>query len=87
MYMRTSTTAIVVGIDECSDKHSSPTRLASAYYCYCGADGRAVRAYNTAMGWLRLVGSIKLKVSFAEYSLFYRALLQRKPIILSILPT
>jgi len=28
------------------------------------------------MGWLRLVGSLKLYVSFAEYSLFYRALLQ-----------
>ena len=37
------------------------------------------------MGWLRLVGSTKLQVSFAEYSLFYRALLQKRPIILSIL--
>jgi len=37
------------------------------------------------MGWLRLVRSIKLQVSFAEYSLFYRALLQKRPIILSIL--
>jgi len=26
------------------------------------------------MEWLRLVGSLKLKVSFAEHSLFYRAL-------------
>jgi len=34
------------------------------------------------MGWLRLVGSLKLQVSFAEYSLFYRALLQTRPIIL-----
>jgi len=25
------------------------------------------------MGWLRLVGSLKLLVSFAEYSLFHRA--------------
>jgi len=32
------------------------------------------------MGWLRLVGSIKLQVSFAEYCLFYRALLQKRPI-------
>jgi len=39
------------------------------------------------MGWLRLVGSIKLQVSFAEYRLFYRALLQKRPIILSILLT
>jgi len=34
------------------------------------------------MGWPRLVGSLKLQVSFAEYSLFYRALLQKRPIIL-----
>jgi len=34
------------------------------------------------MGWLRLVGSLKLQVSFAEYSLFYGALLQKRPIIL-----
>ena len=33
------------------------------------------------MGWLRLVGSIKLQVSFAEYCLFYRVLLQKRPII------
>ena len=38
-----------------------------------------------AMGWLRSVGSIKLQVSFAEYRLFYEALLQKGPIILSIL--
>jgi len=29
------------------------------------------------MGWLRLVGSLKLLVSFADYSLFSRALLQK----------
>ena len=34
------------------------------------------------MGWLPLVGSLKLQVSFAEYRLFYRALLQKTPIIL-----
>jgi len=39
------------------------------------------------MGWLRLVGSSKSQVSFAEYRLFYRALLQKRPIILSILLT
>jgi len=39
------------------------------------------------MGWLRSVGSIKLKVSFVEYRLFYRSLLQKRPIILSILIT
>jgi len=30
-------------------------------------------------GWLRSVGSIKSLVSFAEYRLFYRALLQKRP--------
>jgi len=38
-------------------------------------------ALCTPMGWLRLVGSLKFKVSFAEYSLFHRALLQKRPII------
>jgi len=38
------------------------------------------------MGWLRLVGSIS-QVSFAEKRLFYRALLQERPIISSILLT
>ena len=35
-----------------------------------------------AMGWLQLVGCLRLQVSFAEYHLFYRALLQKRPIIL-----
>jgi len=39
------------------------------------------------MGWLPSVGSIKLQVSFAEYRLFYRALLQKRPIIFLILLT
>ena len=34
------------------------------------------------MGWLRLVGSLKDYVTFAEYSLFHTALLQKRPIIL-----
>jgi len=33
------------------------------------------------MGRLRLVGSLKLQVSFAEYRLFYRSLLQKRPMI------
>jgi len=37
------------------------------------------------MGWLRLGGSLKLLVSFTEYSLFYRALLQKRPLYLRIL--
>jgi len=41
----------------------------------------------SAIGRLRLVGSIELQVSFAEYSLFYTALLQKRHITLSILLT
>jgi len=37
---------------------------------------------NMYMGWLRWVGSLKLKDSFAEYRLFYRALSQKRLIIL-----
>jgi len=37
---------------------------------------------EATMGWLRLVGSFKLYVSFAEYRLFCRALLQKRPVIL-----
>jgi len=33
---------------------------------------------NPNMGWVWLVGSWKMWVSFAEYSLFYRALLQKR---------
>jgi len=36
----------------------------------------------TRMGWLRLVGSLKLYVSFEKYSLFYRALLQKRHVLL-----
>jgi len=36
------------------------------------------------MRWLQLVGSLKLSVSFAQYRLFYRALLQKRPVILKL---
>ena len=42
----------------------------------------AFSCMGMCMGWLRLVGSLKLQVSFAEYSLFYRALSQKRPTIL-----
>ena len=37
------------------------------------------------MGGLLFVGSLKIQVSFAEYSLFYRALLQKRPMFLGSL--
>jgi len=33
------------------------------------------------MGWLRIVDSLKLHVSFAVYCHFYGSLLQKRPII------
>ena len=51
------------------EKFYRPSTLA------CRAKKKRDRA---AMEWLRLVGSIKLYVSFAEYCLFYRALWQKR---------
>ena len=42
-------------------------------------------ASYTYMGWLRLVGSLNSFVSFSEYSLFYRSLLQKRPMLGSLL--
>ena len=42
--------------------------------CRCSAQHT-----NINIGWLRLVGSLKSQVSFAEYRLFSRALLQKSP--------
>ena len=39
------------------------------------------RPYEWNKGGLRLVGSLKLQVCFAEYRLFYKALLQKRPMI------
>ena len=50
--------------------------------CYNMPVGHCVNySVNNRMGWLRVVGSLKLYVSFAEYRLFYRALLQKRPVI------
>jgi len=37
---------------------------------------------NSKWMWLRLIGSLKWWVSFADYRLFYRVLLQKRPTIL-----
>jgi len=62
---------------QCVDAHFSSTPVDTRTHMHTHS-GRG----HTHMGWLRLVGSLKLSVSFAEYSLFYRALLQKIPIIL-----
>ena len=44
-----------------------------------------IHGKTTHMRWLWLVGSLKIWVSFAEYSLFYRALLHKRQVFLGIL--
>ena len=44
--------------------------------------GMVHRCLWYGVGWLRFVGSFKFYASFAEYGLFDRALLQKRPIIL-----
>ena len=46
-----------------------------------------IARWHLQMGWLRTVGSIKVYVPFAEYSLSYRSLLQKRPMIVSMLLT
>ena len=41
--------------------------------------------HQFCMGWLWLVGSLKIKVSFVKYGLFDRALLQKRPVVLGSL--
>jgi len=70
-------------------RHDSFVTRASQTSARCSIDycARTVERLSHArtMGWLRSVGSIQLWVSFAENCPFYRALLQKKPIIYSIL--
>ena len=49
-------------------------------FCITASQPLTQRA-DKALGWLRLVESIKLQVSFAEYRLFYKSFLQKRPII------
>jgi len=66
------------------DKRDLPLNLAGVAVC-CNVLQNPIfltkETYQLTMGWLRLVGSLKLLVSFAENGLFYRDLLQKRPII------
>jgi len=64
---------------------SSPPCIIRVSYTTAGKHTRCHQFlihYCDGMRWLRLVGSLKWWVSFAEYSLFCRALLQKRPTIL-----
>jgi len=56
-----------------------PQISTSLFYRYSNPSD--IHIFFQGMGWLRWVGSLKLQVSFADYSLFYWALLQKKPVI------
>jgi len=67
---------------------NSPARQQCIYiYIYIYKYSLVIPLPDNNVGWLRSVRSFKLQVSCTEYCLFYRALLQKKPIILSILLT
>jgi len=53
---------------------SQCVHYASVFVPYCDT------CHN--MGWLRLGGSLKSQIAYVECSLFHRALLQKRPIIL-----
>ena len=67
-----------------------PTILRSLLIVYCNHMGNiddethycVSKDWFIAMGWLRLVSSLNFKVSFVEYSVFYRALFQKRRVIL-----
>jgi len=59
---------------------STPTMNLWTYqYCF------EVMYLFVGMGWLRLVGCLKIYVSLQNIGLFCRALLQKRPMFLSIL--
>jgi len=73
----------VVGGCECGCMetfNSSVFLLVRLLWVLCHLTGFARPVWD--MGWLRLVGSLNLYVCFAEYGLFCRALLRKRPTIL-----
>ena len=53
--------------------------------CVCACVCVCICRLMSDMGWLRLVGCLKIYVSLQNIGLFCRALLQKRPILLSIL--
>jgi len=63
-------------------RHSMPASMSHTNASYLPYEWVMPHLWTRHMGWLRLVGFLKLYVSFAEYSLFYRSFLQKRPTIL-----
>jgi len=71
------------GIYLMSHLYHSQSHLNHQHYSMSHLDITHLTSHQISpMGWLPLVGSLKLYVSFAEYHLFYRSLLRKKPTIL-----
>ena len=51
------------------------------HFCWFQNFQKQYGSYRAGMGWRRVVGSLRLQVSFAEYRLFDRAILQRRPVL------
>ena len=66
----------------CKDKAFYDSTPPASYFVAGYKHVNTDRQYNSTVGWLTLVGSLKLQVSSAEYRLFYRAFLQKRPVAL-----
>jgi len=80
LYMYTYIPEPAVGRVTRSSRQDPPTHTYFTTYMYIHILEPAVGCVT--MRWLRLVGSLKLQVSFAEYRRFYRVILQKRPVIL-----
>jgi len=70
---------------ECVMSHAGMSimwQVGSSYVSCRNGLSRTMESIMLHMGCLRLVGSLKLYVSLENIGLFYRALLQKRPIIL-----
>ena len=59
--------------------------LSTIQQCVAVCSSVLHHGWNATMGWLRLVGCLKIYVSLQNIGLFCRSLLQKRPIFLSIL--
>jgi len=55
------------------------SRCENAPVCHASIALHGASCAMAHVGWLQLVGFLKLKVSFSECGLVYRALLQKRP--------
>jgi len=77
MHMRTDVCMVSLQLSLThTQTHTARVKGAARWHQVCPV--YLVSLQMSHMGWLRLVGSLKLLLSFPEYRLFYRALLQKR---------